>query len=390
MPIISIEPTPSPNTMKITLEERLPDHVRETFTKQDAERAPEPLGQLLTIEGVKSLYRAADFIALDRTAHGDWQRILTQVRELLGEAVPQQQQQQLTADARTEHPVDAPAYGEVTVKLQHFRGIPLQLRAASGTEEQRAALPDRFNEAAIRAAAAAPNLIKERTLDDWGTRYGELQEVLNELVQEIDASFPQDRLERLVHQAMEAPVASIAEALEGTERTTARSHEELLTLLSDPDWKKRYAALQQTKPSHETLPLLVQALRDEKSAIRRLAAVYIGDLKEPVVLPYLYEALKDDSVSVRRTAGDTLSDLGFPEAQGAMAEALCDPNKLVRWRAARFLYEAGDHSVLPALHAALEDPEFEVRMQIRMAIERIEGGEAAAGSVWQQMAKRNE
>src|SRR5690606_11098381 len=89
--------------------------------------------------------------------------------------------------------------------------------------------------------------------------------------------------------------------------------------------------------------------------------------------------------AVRRTAGDTLSDLGDPAATGPMIAALADANKLVRWRAARFLYEAGDESAVPALRKAAEDEEFEVRLQAQIALERIERGEEAAGSVWQQM-----
>jgi HEAT repeat protein len=164
----------------------------------------------------------------------------------------------------------------------------------------------------------------------------------------------------------------------------------VLEQLRDPDWKKRYAALQRIKPSLTTLPLLVHALQDEKSSVRRLATVYLGDIKEPEVLPYLYRALQDDTPSVRRTAGDTLSDLGDPAAIPAMVKALKDPNKLVRWRAARFLYEVGDDSAVTALQEAGDDAEFEVRMQVKIALERIEGGHAAEGSVWQQMTRRKD
>jgi len=104
-------------------------------------------------------------------------------------------------------------------------------------------------------------------------------------------------------------------------------------------------------------------------------------------LPYLFRALKDKSVIVRRTAGDVLSDLGDPDAIPAMVEALKDPNKLVRWRAARFLYEVGDETALPALREAENDPEFEISLQVKMAIERIESGEEASGTVWQQMTR---
>ena len=40
---------------------------------------------------------------------------------------------------------------------------------------------------------------------------------------------------------------------------------------------------------------------------------------------------------------------------------------------------------LKALEAASEDPEFEVKLQVKMAIVRISQGEQAKGSVWKQM-----
>jgi len=110
----------------------------------------------------------------------------------------------------------------------------------------------------------------------------------------------------------------------------------------------------------------------------------IEDIK---VLPLLYKALNDKTVTVRRTAGDCLSDLGFPEAMDEMMKAIKDPSKLVRWRAAMFLYEVGDESALPSLKGAEDDPEFEVSMQVKLAIARIELGEEAKGSVWKQMTE---
>ena len=104
------------------------------------------------------------------------------------------------------------------------------------------------------------------------------------------------------------------------------------------------------------------------------------------VLPLLYKALLDRSVSVRRTAGDCLSDVGDPAAMFVMIKSLKDPSKLVRWRAPMFLFELGDESAIPALKAQ-DDPEFEVAMQARLALERIEGGEEAKGSVWKQMTE---
>ena len=52
-----------------------------------------------------------------------------------------------------------------------------------------------------------------------------------------------------------------------------------------------------------------------------------------------------------------------------------------------YLYEVGDESALPALRQAENDEEFEVALQVKMAIERIEKGEEALGSVWKQMTE---
>ncbi|MBO1912034.1 hypothetical protein J4G37_45480, partial [Microvirga sp. 3-52] len=54
---------------------------------------------------------------------------------------------------------------------------------------------------------------------------------------------------------------------------------------------------------------------------------------------------------------------------------------------AMFLYETGTKKALPALKEAENDPEFEVKLQIRMAIARIGEGEEAQGSVWRQMTE---
>ena len=161
-----------------------------------------------------------------------------------------------------------------------------------------------------------------------------------------------------------------------------------LDQFAHPDWRKRYQLLEQMPdPTVDDLPLLEKALGDEKASIRRLAAVYLGMIEDKKALPYLYRALKDKSVTVRRTAGDCLSDLGHPEAMEAMMEALKDNSKLVRWRAAMFLYEVGDEKALPALKAVQQDPEFEVSLQVKLAIARIEHGEEAKGSVWKQMTE---
>lgn len=380
MKLLSIEPTPSPNTMKLNIDETLPQGVRRTYTADSGhiETAPQLIRTLLAIPGVRSVFCTANFISVDRKGNADWQAILAAAREAFGGDAAD-------AGLPAEGAGFAEAFGEAHVLLQVFRGIPMQVRVRAGGEEARAGLPQRFADAVAQAAGAT--MIRERKLEELGVRYGEPRDIAEEVAQETDAAYTDERLAELVRAAA-AMGASGGEA--PPERRTERTAGELAVLLGDADWRVRYAALEQMKPSAELLPLLAQAIRDEKSSIRRLAVVYLGDLKSQETFPLLFEALRDDSASVRRTAGDTLSDIGDPAAVGPMCEALKDPNKLVRWRAARFLYEAGDETALDALRAAADDPEFEVSLQVKIAIERIESGEEAAGSVWQQMTNRKQ
>ena len=75
MKLMGIEPTPSPNTMKLNVDEKLPAGQRFSLTLADISKSAGtegartiavPLRSLLAIDGVRGLFRTADFIALDR------------------------------------------------------------------------------------------------------------------------------------------------------------------------------------------------------------------------------------------------------------------------------------------------------------------------------------
>ncbi|MFC4302335.1 virulence factor [Cohnella boryungensis] len=377
MKLLSIEPTPSPNTMKLNVDVRLDSGVQLNYSKDSSTTAPPLLiVKLLEIPGVKSIFQTADFLAIDRKGpNADWAAILEGVKNVFG----------IAGDgAFSSSAADAAGFGEAHVRVQLYRGIPIQLRVRSGGQEHRAAMPDRFSQAVTEAAGAT--MIRERMLEDLGVRYGEPQEVLEEVKRELDAAYSETRLRDLVEQAKaagpEAPPPAPPAPLDG---------DTVMKALESQDWRERYAALERLKPTPEDLPVVARALGDSQMSVRRLAVVYLGDLRTAEAFPLLFEALKDSSGSVRRTAGDTLSDIGDPIAIAPMIEALEDSNKLVRWRAARFLYEAGDETALEALlRTTGSETEFEVRLQAEMAVARIERGEEAAGSVWQQMTRMRE
>lgn len=380
MKLLSIEPTPSPNSMKLNVDETLPRGRRMTYLVSEAEQAPEPLKGLLAIDGVKSVFWTADFIALDRKPGADWARILADARTLL-------QADDGSQNAAGGGASIATGFGEAQVLVQMFRGIPIQVRVRMNDREVRSALPDKFTAAV--STAAGSGIIRERKLEEFGVRYGEPEEIAEEIVRELDATYTDERLSALITASIEAGPGE--QAAQPALRPAPLALEEVEQAFQSDDWQVRYAALERYVSAPEGIPLLAKAIRDENASIRRLAVVYLGDLRSPESLPLLFEALKDRTSSVRRTAGDTLSDMGDPAAIGPMIEALKDKNKLVRWRAARFLYEAGDETAIEALEEAANDSEFEVKLQAQIALERIKRGEEAAGSVWQQItAARNQ
>ncbi|TQS74158.1 virulence factor [Ornithinibacillus gellani] len=374
MKIVSIEPTPSPYSMKINLDEALPDGKTESYKlNDDLSAAPDYVHKLFAIEGVKGLYRVIHFLALERNPRVAWEQILPAVRTALGTVdsyVPEPE-----AGAEKAEPV----FGELKVFIQYFRSIPMQVKLEEAGKEHRFGLPKRFMNAVMEASVVADNMLAERKWVEQSPRYGAVSEVGEEVVEEISASYDMARVDDLIKLIVEGK-DDMAVAQQERKQVT-------LDMLDDPSWKKRYAALDRMDPELTDLPVLDKALDDEKASVRRLATAYLGMIEAPAVLPYLYKALKDKAINVRRTAGDCLSDLGYKEAMPAMIETLQDKSRIVRWRGAMFLYEVGDATAIPALQQALEDPEFEVRMQAKLALARIESGDKAEGSIWSQMTE---
>jgi hypothetical protein len=374
MKIVSIEPTPSPHSMKINIDETLPNGKNKNFQhNDDLSCTPEYVRSLFAIAGVKGLYQVQNFITLQKNPRVRWEDILPEVRNVLGSAEETAEHFNTDAPAASDH------FGEINVYVQMFRNIPMQVKLADGEKEERFGLPGYFTNAVMKASEASDNMLMERKWMEQSPRYGDMQEIGQDVVEELTASFDEARLEELVQTALTSDADMPPEPRTGIKVTPE--------MLDSPDWKERYAALDRMDPMIDDLDVLNKALDDDKASVRRLATAFLGMIEEPEVLPYLYKALRDKAVNVRRTAGDCLSDLGFKEAIPEMINALADSNRLVRWRAAMFLYEVGDETAIHALQQALNDPEFEVRMQVKMALARIEGGEEAKGSIWHQMTQ---
>ena len=259
-----------------------------------------------------------------------------------------------------------------------FKDIPYQLKLNDGTEH-RAQLGDRFVQAVSDATLETDNIIFSRKWQDLSVRYGQVEDVMKELLEEFDALYPKTTLDHLVSQAKakKQPEAKkyYTVSLEDFKNAT--------------DWKERLYMLDHyDNPDESDYDFLSYAMTDEKLQVRRMAVSLLSLIEEKSTLPYLKEALKDRAIPVRRTAADAYSDLGFKEGLEDMHQALDDKSPIIRWRAAMFIYESGDESSLEVLRAHLDEPQYDVRLQIEMAITRIEQGEEALGSVWKQMQYR--
>lgn len=370
MEIVRVEPTPSPNTMKIVLSFKKEDRSSNTYTEVN-DHNPEFINRILQLDGIKSVFHVMDFIAVDKRPKENWDTLLKDVTAAISGS---DQEGDFAEKKVNEH------FGEVKAEVLKFKGIPYQIKLTTQEEEKRKQLPEIYIDSMLKATKDSDNVVFLRKWEDLGVRYGEVEEVLATVQEEILAVYPKEKLEALVEEALTSDITIPEKQFVHVDKETFEQEE---------DWKVKLRMLNDfPTPTEDDYPLLDVALNDEKPQVRRMAIVLLGMIESKETLPYLYKGMKDKVVSVRRTAGDCLSDLGFKEALPVMIEALEDPQKIVRWRAAMFIFDEGDETALEALKKRQDDPAFDVKLQVQMAIERIENGEEALGSVWKQMANR--
>ena len=312
--------------MKLNFHESLGKAV--TYTDENAHAGSDFVRALLKIEGVKSVFVCQDFITVNRVPTADWNLILAAVRSIGGEETDgASETSDLSPTALDEQRRTAGNSGTVSVVVQTFRGIPIQVKVLGVGAEKRVALSERFSQAAQAVQdKTGADFLKDRYWADYGVRCGELDEIATQVADEIEGTTDAQALQYL------------CELSTGTTK------------------------------------------------VRRFAAAGLGVSGSISAVPALCLALLSDvSVAVRRTAGDALSDIGDASAEPFVCQALADENKLVRWRACRFLTEVGTTEALPFLGAVLQDKETEVRLEAQAAIERIAKGDKGLAPVWKRM-----
>src|SRR5699024_959840 len=131
MKIVSIEPTPSPHSMKVNIDEKLPEGENQNFQdKDDLSNAPEYIQSLFEIEGVKGLYQVQDFITIQRNQLKHWKIILPEEKIYL---VPTKTWATPLKPAETAQNAHS---GEINVFIQMFRNIPMQVKLQDGETEE--------------------------------------------------------------------------------------------------------------------------------------------------------------------------------------------------------------------------------------------------------------
>jgi Virulence factor/Scaffold protein Nfu/NifU N terminal/HEAT repeats len=358
--LVSIDTTPNPNSLKLNIGEAWPQSA--TYTTDNEATAPKIVQTLLHIEGIESIFASANFLTLNRHPKADWEVILKAVHAAFDEN-----------ESKSESPENS---SQVQVWVQTFREIPIQVKVTQGIHEKRVGLPERFGSLARELQKhCGADYLKERHWADYGSRYGSVEEIAQEISDEIESLHDEATLQQRAMAILgESPATNaIQTASEVTEH---------------PAWHARLKTIQETIASEETASFLMEALQDEQPQIRRWAAAKLAGIKTSESVKALSESLLNDpNVGVRRTAGDSLSDIADVSAQEAICQALQDKNKLVRWRAARFLAEVGTELALPSLDNAKNDAEYEVRMEIEAAIRHIQEGASATLPVWKLMAQ---
>ncbi len=397
MKLRSIETTPSPNCMKLNLDEQISPKPLTLKRDSDVADAPGVSQQLLSIAGIQSVFVLENFITLTRKGNVDWQPILATAARLLGMAEAAdvnlgdrltQPLTQLQITSMGNEPFQTQNrtqyFGQVEVAIQTFRRIPVQVRAiAADGQQARVALPERFNQALQRAVLATQaDYVAERRWAPYQPQFGHPEDVAKLVADELAILIDDRDLAQIEKGAIDKEV-KIETANSG------HSQQALIEELQQTDWKRRLKVIQQIVVDSETFSAVVEALKDERNTIRRWAAAILGSSNNPdAVEPLCQVVLSDPSPIVRRTAGDALSDLGNPQAHETMVKTLKDSSNLVRWRSARFLNELGDISALePLTKAAEHESEFDVRIEMMAAIERIQLGGETQLPMWMRITQ---
>lgn len=126
----------------------------------------------------------------------------------------------------------------------------------------------------------------------------------------------------------------------------------------------------------ETVPILVEALKDKDNRVRRVAARALGPHGDSYGVQALIAALNDTDKKVRGSAARSLGQLGDPASVPTLTSVLKDEDKDVRRAAADALRALGERSAVSYLIDALRDTDSQVRSAAAQALRELEDSDA--------------
>ncbi|MVI55889.1 virulence factor, partial [Staphylococcus aureus] len=176
MEILRIEPTPSPNTMKVVLSYTREDKLSNTYKKVE-ENQPRFINQLLSIDGITSIFHVMNFLAVDKAPKADWEVILPDIKAAFsGESQVLESGKDPQIDNH---------FGEIKAELLTFKGIPYQIKLTSADQELREQLPQTYVDHMTQAQTEHDNIVFMRKWLDLGNRYGNIEEVMDGVLEEV-------------------------------------------------------------------------------------------------------------------------------------------------------------------------------------------------------------
>ena len=152
---------------------------------------------------------------------------------------------------------------------------------------------------------------------------------------------------------------------------------------SDPDVRQRAAQLLiRERLNTQAREVLLAALRDPDTEIRRSAIMVFAEIPDPRAFELLLTCLKDEDWAVREHTAWALKHLKNPEAVEVLITALKDPEWDVRMAVAEALGEIVDSRAVNPLIAVLDDKDDRVRGYASAALKKIFLGDREKDIYW--------
>ena len=138
----------------------------------------------------------------------------------------------------------------------------------------------------------------------------------------------------------------------------------------------KHAIINRQLPTELTIPVLIEALKDNDIYFYFSAAMALGQIKADSAIPALINALNDNDSYVRSNAAMALGQVKADSAIPALINALKDNDSYVRAGAAEALGSLKVDSAIPALINALNDNKSEVRSSAAKALGSLKADSA--------------